>query len=497
MHPTSLPGGHGVGDLGPEARAFARFLRDSGQTYWQMLPVCPTGPTPSPYDSPSASALNPLLVSLQDLEEAGLVSLSSLGLPRVMETARSAKLAGAASVKHRALREAHRVFRSKHRPDWSQRFDAFRTEEHGWLGDHCLFAALSELHPERCWTDWDVPVRDREPGALRRVEQTLTESVEYHAFVQFVLHEQWQALKRHCTELGLCLMGDVPIYVAHNSVDVWAHREVFCLDESGHRRVVAGVPPDYFCAEGQLWGNPLYRWSTLEETRFDWWVNRFRTALRRFDTLRLDHFVGFVRFWEIPGDAPTARIGRYVEVPGEKFLSTVLLAMGSQPFLAEDLGVVTSEVHQLRHRFNLPGMKILLFAFDDPNGSDYLPHRFEPNTAVYTGTHDNDTVMGWYHAPVAADSNAEAHRGARARALRYVGSDGHELHWDLMRAAFASVANTAIVPVQDVLGLGHEARMNVPGTTEKNWAFRLLPDELSAATGCRLRELTSTYERLR
>jgi 4-alpha-glucanotransferase len=280
-------------------------------------------------------------------------------------------------------------------------------------------------------------------------------------------------------------------------VDVWAHREVFCLDEDGRRRVVAGVPPDYFCADGQLWGNPLYRWSMLEETQFAWWLNRFRTALSRFDALRLDHFLGFVRFWEVPGDSPTARVGRYVEVPGEKFLEATLSATGFQPFLAEDLGVVTPEVHALRARFSLPGMRILLFAFDDPDGSDYLPHRYERNTAVYTGTHDNDTAMGWFHAPCPSGENAERHRAARTRALEYLGSDGHEFHWALIRSALASIANTAIVPVQDLLGLGSDARMNVPGTTVGNWAFRLLPGELSDAVGARLRKLSSTYERLR
>ncbi len=496
LHPTSLPGGHHVGDLGPEARRFAVQLAHAQQTYWQMLPVCPTGPTPSPYDSPSASALNPLLISLEDLADDGLISFDALSIPQTLENRRHAALVDAAALKQRALEGAHRALRTGRRPDLAHEFEDFLNRESSWLEDHALFEALRH-HLDRSWVDWEPSLRDREPGALTRARRQLRQEIDFHRFVQFLLDRQWKALREHCAHHKISLMGDVPIYVAHDSVDVWAHREVFCLDADGRRRVVAGVPPDYFCADGQLWGNPLYRWSHLEETGFAWWIGRFRVALSRFDCLRLDHFVGFVRYWEVPGHAATAKEGRYLQVPGERFLETVLGDLGFQPFLAEDLGVVTEEVHALRHRFALPGMRILLFAFDDPNGSDYLPHRYERNTAVYTGTHDNDTAIGWFTMPAPSPEQAAWHAACRARALRYLGTDGHRFHWDLIRAAFQSVANTAIVPVQDLLGLSSDARMNVPGTVANNWLFRLTPGELKDTVLGELAGLTSATERER
>lgn len=483
-----------MGDLGPEARRFAEQLASAQQTYWQMLPVCPTGPTPSPYDSPSASALNPLLVSLEDLAADGLLDLESLPLPRRPESERAAALDDASTLKLRALESAHQALRAGRRPDLDYAFEEFLNREASWVEDHALFEALHR-RLGRPWVEWEPALRDREPAALAGARQRLKDELAFHRFVQFVLDRQWKGLREHCARHGLNLMGDVPIYVAHDSADVWAHRDVFCLDTDGHRRVVAGVPPDYFCADGQLWGNPLYRWSHLEETGFAWWLARFRLALRRFDCLRLDHFVGFVRYWEVPGHATTAKEGRYLGVPGESFLGAVLDDLGFQPFLAEDLGVVTEEVHALRHRFALPGMRILLFAFDDPNGSDYLPHRYERNTAVYTGTHDNDTAVGWYTAPAPSREQAAWHHASRDRALRYLGSDGHRFHWDLMRVAFQSVANTAIVPAQDLLGLSSDSRMNVPGTVAKNWLFRLTPGELDDSVLAELADLTSATER--
>lgn len=490
LHPTSLPRGHGSGDLGPAAHQFVEFLAAAGQRYWQMLPVCPPGAGNSPYDSPSASAMSETLLSLELLTHTGLVSFDDLALPSSTATNRRASFAEALESKQRALTLAHEKFATRAASELKLEFEEFVNATPAWLEHHATFMALKAAQSGRPWVDWDSELRDRNPAALARARAALAIPVDRHRFAQFILHRQWTDLHRHCRERNVLLMGDVPIYVAYDSADVWANREVFCLSKDGRREVVAGVPPDYFCSTGQLWGNPLYRWNTLQNSRYAWWVERLRTTLGRFDTVRLDHFIGFRRYWEVPAGAETAQNGRYLDVPGERFFATVLREIGALPFLAEDLGVVTDEVHALRNRYSLPGMRILQFAFDDPNGSDYLPHRYEPNTAVYTGTHDNDTTVGWFHTP------GSVHDAIRDRVRRYLGTDGHEIHWQLIRLALGSVANTTIIPVQDLLGLGSEARMNTPGTTEGNWSFRLLDGELSDDAGARLRELTATYERL-
>lgn len=497
LHPTSLAGGHDAGDLGPAAHQFIDFLAGAGQRYWQMLPVCPAGAGNSPYDSPSASAMSETLLSLEFLAHTGLVSLQELDVPVSMPAQRRANLEQALTLKQRALTLAHERFRSHASDDLRREYDGFVAEAPAWLDHHATYMAIKAAHAGQPWVTWESALRDRKPAALERVRTELVEAIDRHRFAQFMLHRQWADLHRHCRERNVLLMGDVPIYVAHDSADVWANREVFCLSKEGQREVVAGVPPDYFCSTGQLWGNPLYRWSYLQHSHYSWWVERLRTTLTRFDAVRLDHFIGFRRYWEVPATAETAQNGRYLDVPGERFFATLLRELGSLPFLAEDLGVVTDEVHALRNRFSLPGMRILQFAFDDATGSEYLPHRYEPNTAVYTGTHDNDTTVGWFRSPRPSDDGAARwHDEIRARVRRYLADDGHEIHWSLIRLALGSVAKTAIIPVQDLLGLGSEARMNTPGTTEGNWSFRLLDGELTDETGARLRELSATYERL-
>lgn len=497
LHPTSLPGGHGCGDLGPSAYAFADFMSAAGQGFWQMLPVCPPGAANSPYDSPSASAISEALLSVELLASTGLVSLDELSVPSASDGTRRASFGDSLSLKQKALALAHDRFEQHASSELRQEYERFKAEAPGWLEHHATYMALKTAFGGQPWVMWGRELRDRKPEALARAEIDLAVEIDCHRFAQFELARQWSALREYCHRRNVLLMGDVPIYVAHDSADVWANREVFHLAKDGSREVVAGVPPDYFSSKGQLWGNPLYRWSHLQRSHYAWWVERFRTALDRFDALRLDHFIGFRRYWEVPASAATAEHGQYVDVPGERFFSAVQLELGRLPFVAEDLGMVTEEVHLLRNRFALPGMRILQFAFDDPNGSDYLPHRFEPNTSVYTGTHDNDTTVGWYHAARPSDEAAARHHDAvRDRVRRYLGTDAHEIHWQFARLALGSVARTAIVPVQDLLGLGSDCRMNTPGTTHGNWEFRLLDGELTEEIGVRLRDLTAAFERL-
>ncbi|HEY4157340.1 MAG TPA: 4-alpha-glucanotransferase [Polyangiaceae bacterium] len=496
LHPTSLPGPHGVGDLGADAHRFLEFLAHAGQRYWQMLPVAPLGGGSSPYDSPSAFAGNPLLLSLQTLHERGLLEPNELGDPSGFARAKSARYGAAARYRERRLRRAFGRFQERNHDDERRELAAFRERSRHWLDDYALFRALKKAHGARVWTDWPVELRTREPLALERARQSLAVEVQYQEFLQFEFDRQWSSLRSHAAELGVKLLGDIPMFVAHDGSDVWAHQAIFQLDERGERRVVAGVPPDYFSADGQRWGNPLYDWNVLRETGFAWWIARLQTTLGRFDALRLDHFIGFHRYWEIPAHSPSAREGRFVGVPGREFFERVRSALGGLPFIAEDLGLLTPEVHALRDHFSLPGMRVLEFAFVDQS-RDYQPHRFPRRTVVYTGTHDNDTVVGWLsaHQREKDEQRAAQLHAERQRALDYAGSDGREPHWDLMRTALMSVADTAIFPLQDVLGQGTESRMNVPGTPDGNWVYRVAHDELRPEIAERMARLCQTYER--
>ncbi len=497
LHPTSLSGGHGTGDIGPEARRFAHWLHVAGQSYWQMLPLCPPGAVHSPYDSSSANAMSPLLISLEDLALTGLVSRHELKVPTKLRPTKRADFEGAWAFKEPILRSAHDRFGAQASRSSKQAYEKFNHEQSGWLDDFALFSALRKVHNDAPWNDWERPYRDRQKRAMDNVRKALARDIDYYRFVQFQLDEQWTSLHQLCRELGIMLMGDLPIYVAYDSADVWANRSVFHLDAQGRRKCVAGVPPDYFSKTGQLWGNPLYRWDALRKTNFSWWTERMRVILRRFDATRLDHFIGFRHYWEVPANAKTAEHGRYVRVPAEAFFDSLKSSFGRLPLLAEDLGVVTEEIHQLRARLGLPGMRILQFAFDDPKGSDYLPHRFVADTVVYSGTHDNDTLMGWLHAAAPRNKKqAKLQLQVRARALAYVGAGVSEVHWDFIRLALESVAKTAVFPIQDILGLGSEARMNTPGTVNGNWVWRLAPQSLREVEALRLRDLCERYERV-
>jgi 4-alpha-glucanotransferase len=496
LHPTSLPGGHGTGDLGPEARRFAQWLHRAGQSYWQMLPLCPPGAGYSPYDSPSANAVSPLLVSLEDIAELGLISRHELlRLPKLLNST-TANFGAAKQLKDAILRRAHEKFVNGARASDRRSFEAFRKQQSAWLDDYALFSALKQTHGGAPWYSWEPALRDRNAQRLAQASVELGTEIDYHRFVQFQLSLQWQRLRELCAGFGILLMGDVPIYVAYDSVDVWAHRKAFHLDKAGRRKCVAGVPPDYFSKTGQLWGNPLYDWKSLRSDGFAWWLERMRVVLSRFDAVRLDHFIGFRHYWEVPAAATTAELGRYVRVPAEEFFEALKAKFANLPFLAEDLGVVTEEIHQLRSVWGLPGMRILQFAFDDPCGSDYLPHRFERNTVVYTGTHDNDTLIGWLSLPGAnAARMSKQQREVRERALAYLGDCPKDVHWNFIRLALQSVANTAIFPLQDILGLGADARMNTPATTEGNWTWRVANGAVTTAQARRLRGLCECYER--
>ncbi|QEH37908.1 4-alpha-glucanotransferase [Aquisphaera giovannonii] len=491
LHPTSLPGRFGVGDLGPEAHRFVDFLGDAGQRWWQVLPLGPTGGTPSPYQSPSSFAGNPLLISPELMVEEGLLSARDLtGLPK--PEGERADFRAAAEIKGSLLRKAYDGFPAEH-----SAFGEYCAANARWLDDYALFMALKDAHGGRAWTEWERPLVARKEPALRKWREKLAAEVRFHRFVQFVFASQMARLRAHCDERAVKIIGDVPIFVAHDSADVWSRPELFHLDGKGRPTVQAGVPPDLFATTGQLWGNPLYRWEAHEEEGFAWWIERLRGLLNWVDLIRIDHFRGFESYWEVPGKAKTAAKGRWAPSPGVAFFKALERQFVELPFIAEDLGVITPEVDALREQFGLPGMRILQFGFStDPKEDKNLPHRFVPNCVVYTGTHDNDTCVGWLTSNnVQTTQTPEQIAAERAFALRYLRSKGTEFSWDMIRLAFESVADIAIAPMQDLLGLDGSARMNVPGKAEGNWGWRFESRQLTAALGRRLAELTATYDR--
>jgi 4-alpha-glucanotransferase len=490
LHPTSLPGAHGCGDLGPAAYAFAQSLSGAGQGWWQMLPVGPVGYGNSPYSAQSAFAGEPLLISLERLVEEGLLPRRSLA-EEPQHPAGRVDYVKARLTRERQLRAAFTAF-ARRTSDHPQ-FELFCAENTAWLEDFALYGAIKRARRDRAWTEWEPELRSRDPGALDRARHALRDEIHQRRFEQFVFARHWQSLREECRRLGVGLIGDLPIFVAHDSADVWVHRDLFLLDPQGQPTVVAGVPPDYFSATGQRWGNPLYDWERATETKFRWWLQRFAQTFARFDAVRLDHFIGFTRDWEIPASEPTAENGRWKPAPGAKLFE----ALGPAQLIAEDLGAVTPEVTALRERFGFPGMRVLQFAFGtDPQAAAFLPHNYERNSVAYTGTHDNDTTAGWFHDCGSAQRSAAQCEKERRAALAYLGAegDGRDIHWRMIRGVWSSVANLAIAPAQDLLGLGTEARMNRPGTSGGNWVWRLeepLPEE---ALG-RLRELTRIYGR--
>jgi 4-alpha-glucanotransferase len=496
LHPSSLPGPHGIGELGAEAVAFLDFLRETGQRVWQVLPLGPTGYGDSPYQCFSAFAGNPLLVSLDELSRAGLVSSEDLArAPRFPE--RAVDFGPLLEFKRPLLAKAFAAFERGASGPQREAFEAFCRRHEDWLPDFALFMALKRANGGRAWSSWERALVTRLPEALAYARRELAREYREVEFEQWLFFEQWSALRAQAHERGISILGDLPIFVAQDSAEVWAQPEIFHLAADGTPSFQGGVPPDYFSATGQLWGNPVYRWDVLARTGYQWWIARFRAALALVDRVRLDHFRGFEAYWEVPGGAATAEHGRWVQGPGAPFFEALRDALGTLPIVAEDLGMITPEVEALRDRFEFPGMAILQFAFgSDPRESAFLPHAYQRNKVVYTGTHDNDTVVGWWTNGV-GDSTRSVGAVAkeRARALAYLGGDGSEIHWDFIRALFTSVADTAIVPLQDVLGLGSEARMNLPGRSEGNWRWRYVAGDLTPEVRLRLRALTEASAR--
>jgi 4-alpha-glucanotransferase len=485
LHPTSLPGPHGIGDLGPSAYNWVNALARARQSWWQVLPLGPTGYADSPYQSFSSFAGNTNLIS-PDLVVAEHL-LEPADLDGVAFPEAPVDFAAVLPFKRRLARQAWERF-GLATPALEVEFHEFCEHEADWLEDFALFLALKDAHQGKAWSEWPREYALRDPSALKRAANELREAINVHRFAQFLFSRQWQSLREHARAQRVGLIGDLPIFVAYDSVDVWTHPELFKLDEQRRPTVVAGVPPDYFAATGQLWGNPLYDWDALRRTGFAWWIDRLRAALRLVDVVRLDHFRGFQAYWEVPGGASTAAGGRWVAGPSEELLAALRSALGGLPLIAEDLGFITPEVDALREKFGLPGMRILQFAFGGAVERRFLPHNLPRNVVVYTGTHDNDTTFGWY---------AGLTESERAYFLRYAPGADRDPAWRLMRLAWASVADCAIAPLQDVLRLGQPARMNRPGTTGGNWRWRFREADLTSELLDRLAELTETYERNR
>lgn len=499
LHPTSLPGRFGIGDLGPAAYEFVNFLEETGQSLWQVLPLGPTGYGDSPYQCFSAFAGNPLLISLELLVKDGLLDEADLAEVPDFPVERI-DYGPAIEYKYALLKKAHENFMAGGPEELKEEYLHFVDQASWWLDDYALFRSIKDAHEGHEWTKWDPYLRDRENQALHFFRENHGADIGRHRFMQYLFFKQWLTLARYANTKGIRIIGDLPIFVAHDSADVWANREQYYLDEVGMPTQVAGVPPDYFSEDGQLWGNPLYRWDLMARDGYQWWISRIRAALSMVDIVRLDHFRGFEKYWAVPAEEKTARNGTWEEGPGASLFQAIKKALGTLPIIAEDLGVITPEVKILRDEFGFPGMRILQFAFGtDPQADEFKPYNFAPNSVVYTGTHDNDTTLGWFTTEGAGDSTREAAEvdDERAFVLKYLGTDGHEIHWDFIRLALASVANTAIVPLQDVLGLGSEARMNIPARQGGNWGWRYRADQLSSEMKTRLAEMTEIYGRNR
>jgi len=512
LHPTSLPGPYGIGDLGPQAYVWVDFLAGSGCKLWQVLPLGPTGYGDSPYQCFSAFAGNPYLISPEFLLRDDLLHPNDL-VEKTNFSSGRVDFGALIPWKLNLLERAFIRFSSSPQPALQKALDSFCAENASWLDDYALFMALKEAHGGGSWEGWPEPLRKREPAALAEARKSLTHHVSRFTFYQFLFFQQWHALKTYANERSIQIIGDIPIFVAYDSADVWAHPELFYLDDEGQPTVVAGVPPDYFSPTGQLWGNPLYRWDVHKSTGYTWWLERFRAVLKMVDIVRLDHFRGFAGYWEIPAGNSTAEHGRWAPGPGVNFFKSVQQAFApgdvgashdspTLPIIAEDLGVITSDVVEMRERFNLPGMKVLQFGFTSPD-DPFLPHHYPRHCVAYTGTHDNDTARGWYaSAPEAERDFALRYLGLKrspqsltADAMSETSHSGESFAWDLIRAVWASVAVFALAPMQDLLNLGTEARMNYPSSLGGNWEWRMKADALSGELQGKMRELNYLYQR--
>lgn len=497
LHPTSLPGPYGMGEIGPFSRQFIQTLQQYGQRYWQVLPLGPTGYADSPYQALSTFAGNPMLISFDDLLEEGLLKPAQLeGFP---EFPRDRVDYGPVLEHRQAVLDAVcRTFSRRASADLQEAFEVFCQTSADWLDDYALFVALKEMHNLRPWTEWAPELAGRDPVALEKIRKSKASAIRRAKLRQFLFARQWSRLRRHAHDHGVQLVGDIPIFVSHDSADVWANPELFYLDDRGMPTVMAGVPPDYFSATGQLWGNPLYRWDEHKQSSYAWWMKRMRHMVGLVDIVRIDHFRGFEAYWEVPGHETTAMNGKWVKGPDHDFFHALKGELGDIPVIAEDLGLITKEVDQLRDDFNLPGMRILQFSFADDLEPPMQPEGFPENCVVYTGTHDNDTTLGWYWRQPGVNNTEteEAIEQERQAVLNVVHTDGSQIHWDLIALAHRLAPHTAIVPLQDVMGLGTEARMNVPGRMDGNWAWRFTEDQLRPDDLQRLRDVTEWAGRL-
>lgn len=491
MHITSLPSPFGTGDLGPEARKFAEFLHQSGQRYWQILPLSPTGEDQhySPYSSASTMAGNPLLISPDLLVDDDLITPQDLKKFHVANNG-TANFREASLVRDVLFEKGYRTFLSN-----SQKHGGFRDfcrKESYWLDDFALYTVLKALHEDKPWYEWPAPYRNRQQKALSDINRFHFDGVNKQKWMQYIFHAQWKSLKSYCSELNVQMVGDLPFYVSYDSTDVWAHPDIFKLDQRRNIKGVAGVPPDYFNSKGQLWGMPVFRWDVLKKRQYVWWVNRVRKNFELVDLLRLDHFRAFVAFWEVPAGEKTAVNGKWHRGPGAEFFKVLEEKLGKLQIIAEDLGDVDAAVYALRDEFQFPGMKVLQFAFgDNMTTSDYIPHNFTPNFVVYTGTHDNNTTVGWW----LKDTGHEV----RANLKQYVDEPGinqNNIHDVLGKMAFASVAKIVIIPLQDVLGLDESARMNRPASVKNNWVWRLRPGQLTNTARNKLFKWSRLYNRI-
>lgn len=485
LHPTSLPGVLGSGDLGASCYHFVDWLVTAGQSIWQMLPVGPIGLANSPYVSLSAFAGNPLLIDLQELVGRGWLDQKELNVtcdfPDTRVDYSKVKLVRIAILE----KAANNFMKSVDSEDYKQ-FKIYCEIEKSWLDDYALFQALNNKFKGADWTSWDNGLIKRNKSALKKIGEELSEQIKFYKFTQWCFTRQWSSLKKYANERGVKLVGDIPIFVAHHSTDVWVQPGAYFLDKKGLPIVVAGVPPDYFSGTGQRWGNPIYRWKKMKEDNYSWWIERFRRTFELFDVLRIDHFRGFESYWEILAEEESAIKGRWVKGPGIDLFKTAQRKLGKLPIIAEDLGLITPEVHALREKLDFPGMKVLQFAFSGGPDNNYLPHNYEQNCVVYTGTHDNDTTRGWYE---------KATEHERDFVRRYCKTDGKNIHWELIKLALQSTADMAIIPFQDVMGLGSEGRMNFPGTRESNWEWRFTWDQVIPESANWLYELTAIYGR--
>lgn len=485
LHPTSLPGNYGIGTLGQESRKLIDFLVKARQKIWQILPLGPTGFADSPYQCFSSIAGNPLLIDLELLVAEGLLDAHDLKSVKTVQDG-LVNYGKVISAKYPLLKKASLSFHTKAGKIEKERYYHFLDNNSYWLPDYALFMAIKEHFSQKPWYQWDEPLKMKNEQALSPYFALLHDKIEFQKFVQYIFFKQWMAVKDYAHQHSIRIIGDIPLYVAHDSVDAWANPEIFQFDNKKDPISVGGVPPDYFSATGQLWGNPLYRWDKLGEDGYRWWITRIKANLVLYDIVRIDHFRGLAAYWAVPYGEKTAIKGEWIPCPGKALLHAVQKEFGDLPIIAEDLGVITPDVEDLRDSFGLPGMKILQFAFDSNEDNDYLPFNYPKNCIVYTGTHDNDTVKGWY---------AAAKKEDKKLVLDYLHSDGKEINWDFIRLAWASVAYTAIIPMQDLLGLPNEARMNLPGTTINNWMWRIKPDHLNDDLAERLANMTALYGR--